>query len=84
MTRCALQHVQQLLDVSASAGVPRNIAMAIGSSHVADSWCDDVSQWWAAILGVSAHWLIDEDDNQAASKFYSIIEQCPKQLLLNK
>ncbi|XP_076334195.1 sterol regulatory element-binding protein 1-like [Tachypleus tridentatus] len=70
-----LYYVEQLLEASQAAGPPRNVAFAIGSTlHVHST--DHVAKWWAALVGVTVHWLQGEDEK--ADKLSEIVDSFPK------
>lgn len=73
-----LQYTQLLLDCSNAASVGNGVSFAIGSSMATKPGVDEVSRWWAAILGVAANWLSGDDED--ARRLYSIADTFPKHL----
>uniref|UniRef100_T1JCH3 BHLH domain-containing protein n=1 Tax=Strigamia maritima TaxID=126957 RepID=T1JCH3_STRMM len=69
-----LQFVQQLMECSSAAGAPKNVATSIRSGSL-KSGTDEVAQWWAAVIGVAAYWLLGEDEQ--AERLYPIVESLP-------
>ena len=74
----ALQYVQLLMECSNAAGVASGTSFAIGSSMSAVAGVDEVSRWWAAIVGIGAHWLTG--DVAGSDRLLSVADCFPKQL----
>lgn len=73
-----LHYVQQLMECSSAAGSPKNIAVAKSPGGMKLAGTDEVAQWWAAIIGVTAYWLLGEEEQ--AERLYTIIDAFPTQL----
>ncbi|XP_022247982.1 sterol regulatory element-binding protein 2-like isoform X2 [Limulus polyphemus] len=71
-------YVEQLMEVSRVAGPPRSVAFAVGSNLHVHS-IDHVSEWWAALVGVTVHWIQGED--QKAEKLCKIVDCFPVKFL---
>ena len=54
------------------------MSFAIGSAMATRPGVDEVSRWWAAIIGVAANWLAGDDED--AKRLYSIADTFPKHL----
>jgi len=74
----ALQYVQLLMECSSAAGVASGTSFAIGSSMSAAAGVDEVSRWWAAIVGIGAQWLTG--DIVTSDRLLSVADTFPKQL----
>ncbi|XP_014664603.1 PREDICTED: sterol regulatory element-binding protein 1-like isoform X2 [Priapulus caudatus] len=79
-SQCAdvLQYVQLLRECSDAAGASSNTAVAINSSAFKATGSDEVSKWWASVLGVAAYWLLG--DEESAQRLYPIVDSLPAHL----
>ena len=74
----ALQYSQLLMECANSACNTQGTSFAVGSTMTNLSTVDEVSRWWAAMIGIAAYWLSGDDN--AAEGLYSFADVFPKQL----
>lgn len=74
----ALQYIQLLTECSNTASVASGTCFAVGSSMAAVAGIDEVSKWWAGVMGVGAYWL--NGDDSSAERLYPIVDNFPKPL----
>ena len=72
----ALQYTQLLMECSNAACSSSGTSFAVGSTMTNTSGIDEVSRWWAAVIGIAAHWL--SGDDTAAERLYGIADVFPK------
>jgi sterol regulatory element-binding transcription factor 1 len=73
-----LHYVQLLMECASAAGVSPGVSHSISSSMTNSASVDEISRWWAAVIGVAAHWLVGDDFS--AEKLYGLVETFPSQL----
>ena len=66
------------MECANSACNTQGTSFAVGSTMTNLSTVDEVSRWWAAIIGIAAHWLSGDDN--AAERLYNFADVFPKQL----
>ncbi|CAG0895751.1 unnamed protein product [Cyprideis torosa] len=76
----ALPHVKLLMEAAQMAGTPEESIPLNGRNNapLTRSTTDEVSQWWAAVVGVAAYWLLGEDE--PAERYYPMVESIPEPL----